>query len=230
MLRVTIEEQGDQIVFRAEGKLKGPWVIELERCWRSNTGHAAGKTFGVDLDGVDFVDDQGRALLTEMARAGVELIATESMMHSIVQQIVATHSMGDTSEYGSKAKFKRSTEEHEMDETFWTIEFQGATEASAGVVIFTKGKIFGGDSGHTFMGNYDGDSNVKGNICVHSFLPGFNIMGMHGDYELQFSGTMEGKTMTARASVVGHPENKLTARLTKVSDLPSVRTEWPAVP
>jgi len=115
MLRVTVEERGDQIVFRVEGKLKGPWVIELERCWRSTSGHATGKTFGVDLDGVNFVDDRGESLLTEMAKAGVKLIATESLMRSIVQQIVAAHCMNSTeesSEYGSTAEFKRSMEEH----------------------------------------------------------------------------------------------------------------------
>lgn len=105
MLRVTVEESGAQVVFRLEGKLKGPWVIELERCWRSTSGHAVGKTFVVDLDDMDFVDDQGKALLTEMARAGVELIATGLMMRPIVQQIMAAHymnSMENASEHGSK--------------------------------------------------------------------------------------------------------------------------------
>ena len=103
MLRVTVEEGGTRVVFRVEGKLKGPWVIELERCWRSTTGHAIGKTFGVDLDGVDYIDDHGKALLREMARAGVELIATESMMRSTIQQIVSAHNtnlMEDTAEHG----------------------------------------------------------------------------------------------------------------------------------
>ncbi len=115
MLRVTVIERGDQIVFRVEGKLKGPWVVELERCWRSTSGHATGKTLAVDLDGVDFIDDRGKSLLTEMARAGVELIATESMMRSIVQQIAAAHCMNSTeeaAEYGSTAEFRRSMEEH----------------------------------------------------------------------------------------------------------------------
>ncbi len=115
MLRVTVEERGDEVVFRVEGKLKGPWVIELERCWRSTSGRATGKTFAVDLDGVDFVDDQGKALLMEMARAGVELIATESMMRLIVQQIVAAHGMNsveDIPEHSSRAEFNPSMEEH----------------------------------------------------------------------------------------------------------------------
>jgi ABC-type transporter Mla MlaB component len=102
MLRVTVEEKGDRTVFRVEGKLKGPWVTELERCWRATTSRSHGKSFSVDLDGVNFVDDQGKALLTEMNRAGVELIANEWMMRSTVQQIVAhgLNSMGNAAEHG----------------------------------------------------------------------------------------------------------------------------------
>jgi hypothetical protein len=91
MLRVTVEERGDRIIFRVEGKLRGPWVPELERCWRSTASHTHAKFFSVDLDGVDFVNDQGKTLLTEMAAAGVELIATGYGMRSIVQQIAAVH-------------------------------------------------------------------------------------------------------------------------------------------
>ncbi len=115
MLRVTVEERDDQVIFRVEGKLKGPWVIELEKCWRSTSGRAGGQTFGVDLNGVDFVDDQGRALLTKMATARVELIASEPLMRSTVQQIVAAvrcmNSMQDPSGHGSKPELERSTEE-----------------------------------------------------------------------------------------------------------------------
>lgn len=89
MLRITVEERHTQVVLRVEGKLKGPWVAELERCWRSSTDAAKGKSLGADLDGVDFVDDQGHALLAKMAGAGVDLIATGLMMRSIVQQVVA---------------------------------------------------------------------------------------------------------------------------------------------
>ncbi len=106
MLRITIEERDDQVIFRVEGKLTGPWVIELERCWRSTRDRATGKSFGVDLDGVDFIDDPGKALLKEMASAGVQLIATGLMMRWTVQHIVSSHymnSMEDTSEMAQKA-------------------------------------------------------------------------------------------------------------------------------
>jgi ABC-type transporter Mla MlaB component len=87
MLRVTVEERGDRVVFRVEGKLRRPWVVELEKCWRSTVSRVNGKSFSVDLDGVTFIDDQGKALLTEMDSAGVELMASGWTMRSTLQQI-----------------------------------------------------------------------------------------------------------------------------------------------
>lgn len=102
MLKVTVKERGDRIVFLVEGKLRGPWVIELERCWRSIASHMTGKSFSLDLDGVTFVDDQGKALLTKMNSAGVELIANEWIVRSTVEQIAAqgANSTANTAEHG----------------------------------------------------------------------------------------------------------------------------------
>ena len=86
MLRITIEDGSNPIVLRVEGKLKGPWVTELEKCWRSTSDRATG-SLRVNLDSVDFVDGQGHALLAEMAMAGVELIASGLMMRCIIQQV-----------------------------------------------------------------------------------------------------------------------------------------------
>ena len=102
MLKVTVEERGNRIIFRVEGKLRGPWVIELERCWRSTSSRMNGKSFSVDLDEVTFIDDQGKALLTEMDSAGVELVANEWVARSAIEQIAAhaVNSTVNTAEHG----------------------------------------------------------------------------------------------------------------------------------
>jgi len=103
-------------------------------------------------------------------------------------------------------------------EGFWTVQFQGRNGA---VVVLTKGKIFGGDSGHTFTGSYEGDSSIKARVLVQNFVPGVpNVMGRHGNFELEFTGTVSGDTMNATANLVGQPSQTLTARLTRKATLP----------
>jgi hypothetical protein len=73
MLRITITEGIESATFRLEGKLIGPWVEELRRCWcKAQEGHEARKLF-VDLADVSCVDPRGSELLSEMQSAGVTL-------------------------------------------------------------------------------------------------------------------------------------------------------------
>jgi len=88
MLRITIEEKDNFIRFRLEGKLIGEWVKELGRAWicAKNANHGA--RFKIDLRGVTFVDEKGKALLETMASEGAELVADTPMMTSLVHSIV----------------------------------------------------------------------------------------------------------------------------------------------
>jgi ABC-type transporter Mla MlaB component len=84
MLRINIEERVQFTRFRLEGKLTGDWVMELERTWiRSKSANQA-KCFKVDLSGVAFVDEKGRALLARLVSDGVELEADNPLMRSVI--------------------------------------------------------------------------------------------------------------------------------------------------
>ena len=76
MLRITADLRSDPIVLKVEGKLKGVWVAELERCWQSTRVNSPGHRLRIELNDITFVEDQGKVLLTEMLHSGVELIAT----------------------------------------------------------------------------------------------------------------------------------------------------------
>ena len=93
MLRITSLESPTAITLVLEGKCRGPWVDELERCWRKAVGSASGKVLKVDLEKVGFVDKRGKKLLAEMYDAGVKLsAATGLMMTSLVEEIAASSS------------------------------------------------------------------------------------------------------------------------------------------
>ncbi|HVP52505.1 MAG TPA: hypothetical protein VMT05_10365 [Terriglobales bacterium] len=90
MLRITTQEGPTAITLVLEGKCRGPWVEELERCWRKAAASASGRVLRVDLEKVGFVDERGKELLAEMYAAGVKLNAAAGlMMSSLVEEITA---------------------------------------------------------------------------------------------------------------------------------------------
>jgi anti-anti-sigma factor len=73
MLRITIEEKSTAVVLRLEGQLIGPWVAEVEQCWRNVFATLGQRSVQVDLSAVSFMDSAGGALLNRMHDAGFRL-------------------------------------------------------------------------------------------------------------------------------------------------------------
>jgi hypothetical protein len=86
MLKITTRTDLTEINFELEGKLAGPWVQELEVCWREAANSE--RAVKVLLCAVTFIDDKGRDLLVEMYRGGAELVAEGCMNKAIVDEIV----------------------------------------------------------------------------------------------------------------------------------------------
>jgi hypothetical protein len=109
-----------------------------------------------------------------------------------------------------------------MFEGLWTVQFQGVQGGGGGVVVFTKGKVLGGDGGYTYVGEYEENgNNVKARVTVSNFIPGVaNVMGRQGNFDLEFAGVGNGDTMNVTANLVGTPTQRLNARLTKKTSLP----------
>jgi len=95
MLRITMEENADFTRFSLEGKLTGDWVKEFERCWICARHTGPGTRFKIDLSGVNFVDEEGKALLESMVAEGAELLADGPMMTSLAHSILESAICGD---------------------------------------------------------------------------------------------------------------------------------------
>ena len=89
MLRIYIHDQVPMTSFVLEGKLVGPWVKELEKCWESALAADPSRTMLVDLAAVSFIDSEGRALLARMRQKGVRLLSTGVLINAIVAEIDA---------------------------------------------------------------------------------------------------------------------------------------------
>lgn len=87
MLRITIHDHAPITCLVLEGKLVGPWVKELKKCWEGASAADPSTPMLVDLASVTFVDSDGRALLTRMRRQGVRLLSHGILIDAIVAKI-----------------------------------------------------------------------------------------------------------------------------------------------
>lgn len=79
MLRIHTAVLPDCCELQLEGRLSGPWVAELEQCWRTlDSPHV---TF--NLTHVDYVDEQGRRLLNRARQQGVQLTGLSLYLRSL---------------------------------------------------------------------------------------------------------------------------------------------------
>jgi len=90
MFRATVEEQNEGVSVKLEGSLSGPYVQELEKCWKGWQERSAGKVAVVDLEALTFVNAAGKELLARICAAGAKLIGRGPMTRSIVEEIVET--------------------------------------------------------------------------------------------------------------------------------------------
>jgi ABC-type transporter Mla MlaB component len=93
MLRITdiVDTRSDGSVtwtLKVEGTLIGDWLPELRRAWRRAQEAAAGAAIRVHLADVGFVDEAGKALLADMYRAGVDIVAHDILAAAIRDDIV----------------------------------------------------------------------------------------------------------------------------------------------
>jgi ABC-type transporter Mla MlaB component len=89
MLKITTLITEQQTIFKLAGALSGPWVGELNRHWQRVASFRQGVRM-VDLTEVTFIDAEGEAFLTEMRRAGTELLAADCFIKAIVDRIVTS--------------------------------------------------------------------------------------------------------------------------------------------
>jgi hypothetical protein len=86
MLRITFVEKPEPVTLKVEGRLRGPWVGELERSWSDVTRHHPAPAIVVDLTDVTSIDSEGNELLRAMSREGARF-QSGPLMKFILDQI-----------------------------------------------------------------------------------------------------------------------------------------------
>ena len=65
----------------------GPWVRELEECWRGALAGQRQPNLRVDLTEVTSIDAAGQACLAALHRQGAEFVAADCLMKAVVAEI-----------------------------------------------------------------------------------------------------------------------------------------------
>ncbi|MCC6138997.1 MAG: hypothetical protein IT389_00115 [Nitrospira sp.] len=88
MLKIMISQSADRTRVALAGRLVGPWVEELRRCWDEADADRR-ERWRVDLRETTHVDSEGKALLSEMFRQGATFQAQGCLMLAIVEGLAA---------------------------------------------------------------------------------------------------------------------------------------------
>ena len=95
MLKITTHTNTQSTTLQLEGRLAGPWVGELERCWLSTVSAKTRSPLSVDLSAVTFVDAEGKELLNKIYQAGAELVASGCLTSCVVNEITQAARSGE---------------------------------------------------------------------------------------------------------------------------------------
>lgn len=85
MIRITAQQESSTTRLFLEGKLAGPCVDELDKCWQTCPSDEVAVL--VDLTNVSFVDDHGKELLARMHNKGIKLFSTSLMTKCLIEEI-----------------------------------------------------------------------------------------------------------------------------------------------
>lgn len=76
MLRITIQDKAEEMEIRLEGRIAGPWVVELDRVWVETAPLLASRKLTINLRNVTYADATGKQVLKEIyAQTNAVLVA-----------------------------------------------------------------------------------------------------------------------------------------------------------
>ena len=111
MLRITVHKDSASITFQLEGRLSGPWISELDKCWQQTLTIEKQAPIRVDLTGLTFLDSAGKEYLHKMHSRGAEFVAADCETKSIIDEITNNSSVanGQRTQSAIRRKLRRGS-------------------------------------------------------------------------------------------------------------------------
>ena len=87
MLKISINDDSPVATLKIEGKLVGPWAMELGRTWQDLWASAKRMPLRLDIRGVTFADQKGTHILQEIVRnTGAEILSDSPLTQYFANQ------------------------------------------------------------------------------------------------------------------------------------------------
>jgi hypothetical protein len=110
-----------------------------------------------------------------------------------------------------------------MIEAMWSVRFvTNQNIGGNGVLVIENGKIFGGDSSYTYIGNFEiHDGRIKSNIKVSKYADTVGIISVVGsdNYVLALSGKIDRDEMILSGNPSSNPQIDVVVKLTRIAEL-----------
>jgi hypothetical protein len=87
VLKISVIETKTELRWMLEGRLAGPWVMELRTSWKSKQRSRKGRACIVDPHGVISVDQAGEELLRGLLKRGAQLVGTALYLGELLQRL-----------------------------------------------------------------------------------------------------------------------------------------------
>ena len=88
MLRITLDENPETVVIKLEGRVAGPWAVELGRLWEEKAPVIAKKKLAIDLRETTFADASGmRVLKTIYSQTGAAFLTGTPWTQYLAEEV-----------------------------------------------------------------------------------------------------------------------------------------------
>ena len=87
-LRITLEENAEEMVVKLEGRVAGPWAAELDRLWEQTSPSLASRKLSLDLRETTYADAGGiRSLRAIYAQTKAAILSSTPWTQYLAEEI-----------------------------------------------------------------------------------------------------------------------------------------------
>lgn len=95
-MRVSMGQDARVATLKIEGKIVGPWALELGNTWQDLWGPVKQKPLLLDIRGVTFADRKGARILRDIVKAtGAEVLSDSPLTRHFAKQATSDEALAE---------------------------------------------------------------------------------------------------------------------------------------